>query len=72
MKVIGSTTWGRTRDDAINSRALYQLSYRGKERNRSPLTAFTHAPIKIAVVTRLLALLRGMAMPADGGGDEAV
>ena len=28
----GSPTWARTRDLAINSRALYQLSYRGSGR----------------------------------------
>jgi hypothetical protein len=70
MKEIGSTAWGRTRDDAINSRALYQLSYREIKRNRSPLTAFTHPLVKIPVVMRLLAIPPGAAMPA-GGGDEA-
>ena len=30
-KYYGSSTWARTRDQRINSPALYQLSYRGTE-----------------------------------------
>ena len=29
LEVFGSPTWTRTRDNSINSRMLYQLSYRG-------------------------------------------
>ena len=32
---FGSPTWTRTRDNSINSRMLYQLSYRGMWRGYS-------------------------------------
>ena len=63
---------GRTRDDAINSRALYQLSYRGTEnQTNSPLAAFADALIQVALIPCLSLLLRGVTMPRATGGDDA-
>lgn len=72
---IGSTTWGRTRDDAINSRALYQLSYRGiREAGNqvgSPLAAFADTLIQVAVILCLPSLRQGVTMPRATGSDDA-
>ncbi len=71
-KKTGSTAWDRTRDDAINSRALYLLSYREMKKGRLPLTAFAHALVQLAIVARLPALGLRMAEPGAAGGDDAV
>ena len=72
---IGSTTWGRTGDDAINNRALYQLSYRGISGSGhqacSPLAAFADALIQVAVILCLPPLRQGVTMPRAAGGDDA-
>jgi hypothetical protein len=70
-KKDGSTAWDRTRDDAINSRALYLLSYREMKKECSPLTALSYALVQLALVSRMPALGLGGLEPDAAGGNNA-